>query len=150
MAVPVFPFSAYGNSHNSWIARCVVGSRDFRNLPRTTRAMADYEGECVCGTRYDNNCAHFLSNWMILDGRLATKPGGSTAWCPAGRPIRAKEMRAVFTGMGLQRSFNPPAGNCFIYCEDNTSHQGHVYYGTRHQLVAGTLGPYGDYFEYYS
>ena len=55
--------------------------------------------------------------------------------------------------MGLSRSFNPPSGSCYIYWEDNSNHQGHVYYGTKSYCEAGTGSgtDFGmDYYEYYS
>ena len=81
------------------------------------------------------NCAHVLSNWMILNGMIKPKALGSATdgYCPKGRMLRAKEMRTVFTNMGLSMQKNPPKDNrnCFIYCESNADHQGHVYYGRR-------------------
>ena len=114
-----------------------------------------YTDSCVCGKSYTNNCAHYLSNWMINNNVMSKNPGKAYC-CDSGRPIRAKEMRDVFTGtLGLTKSFNPPksGGNCYIYCEDNNSHQGHVYYGTKSNCVAGTGSgtDFGmDYFEYYT
>eukprot|EP00164_Ancoracysta_twista_P000162 GFYU01000234.1.p1 GENE.GFYU01000234.1~~GFYU01000234.1.p1 ORF type:complete len:113 (+),score=17.56 GFYU01000234.1:368-706(+) len=111
--------------------------------------MADYQNSCECGTRYENNCAHFLSNWMIRRGKLSPRPSDSTYNCPAGRPLRAKDMRDVFKSLGLESHFNPPPGNCYIYCEQGG--RGHVFYGKRTELVAGTLSgeKFGEYFEYY-
>ena len=114
-----------------------------------------YTNSCVCGERFTNNCAHFLSNWMIKNGIMSTNPGKAYC-CKSGRPIRAKEMRNVFTNiLGLRSSFNPPKDgrNCFIYCEDNNTHQGHVYYGTKSYCEAGTgSGEYFGmhYYEYYT
>ena len=113
-----------------------------------------YTSSCPCNKSYQGNCAHYLSNWMINNNIMSTNPG--TAYCcPSGRPIRAKEMRDIFTNiLNLKRYFNPPKNgyDCFIYCEDNNTHQGHVYYGTKKNCVAGTgSGTYFnmDYFEYY-
>ena len=53
---------------------------------------------CVCGHRYKNNCAHFLSNWMIITGKMREKPPQSTYNCSRGRPARALDMRKIFTG----------------------------------------------------
>ena len=112
-----------------------------------------YSNSCVCGEKFTNNCAHFLSNWMIKNGDLSPNPSG-TYCCKSGRPVRAKEMRNVFTNeLGLSRSFNPPSGNCYIYCEYNSNHQGHVYYGTKSYCEAGTGSGTDfdmDYYEYYS
>ncbi len=57
--------------------------------------MVPYENKCACGTRYDNNCAHFLTNWMIKNGEMSVNPTGAYC-CPSGRPIRAKEVRTLF------------------------------------------------------
>ena len=117
--------------------------------------MSSYTNSCVCRKQYTNNCAHYLSNWMINNNVLSTNPSGAYC-CDSGRPIRAKEMRNVFTNtLGLSRSFNPPknGGNCYIYCEDNKTHQGHVYYGTKSNCSAGTGSGTDfnmDYFEYYT
>ena len=111
-----------------------------------------YTGGCVCGKAYDNNCAHYLSNWMINNGTISKNPQGCYC-CSSGRPIRAKEMRGVYSNvMGLTRNFNQPkSGDCYIYCERNSDHQGHVYYGRKNKCVAGTGdGSFGaDYYEYY-
>ena len=113
-----------------------------------------YTNSCVCGKKFDNNCAHFLSNWMIKNGDLSCNPSGAYC-CESGRPIRAKEMRNVFVNnLRLTKHFNPPkgGGNCYIYCEDNNTHQGHVYYGTKSDCSAGTgsADDFGmEYVEYY-
>ena len=114
-----------------------------------------YTNSCECGEAFTNNCAHYLSNWMINNNVMSKNPGKAYC-CKSGRPIRAKEMRDVFTGtLGLTKSFNPPkdGSNCYIYCEDKKSHQGHVYYGTKSNCEAGTGSgtDFGmDYFEYYT
>ena len=107
--------------------------------------------ECVCNYRYDTNCAHFLSNWMINNGYIKEYPTGANAYCSRGRPIRAKEMRDVFKNMGLKMHYNNDGRDCYIYCERNSDHQGHVYYGRKGKCVAGTGdGGFGaDYYEYY-
>jgi len=112
--------------------------------------MTSYTKSCECGKDYGNNCAHYLANWMIKNGKFSKNPSGCKC-CPSGRPIVAKEMRGVFTSTGLQKSFNPPSGNCYIYCERNSDHQGHVYYGRKGACVAGQGdGSFGaDYYEYY-
>ena len=106
---------------------------------------------CVCGHSYGNDCAHFLSNWMIKNNYITEYPNGANACCSRGRPIRAKEMRNVFKNMGYKMHYNNEAGNCFIYCERNSDHQGHVYYGQKGNCVTGNGdGGFGaDYYEYY-
>lgn len=113
--------------------------------------MVSYENRCPCGVQFDNNCAHYLSNWMILNNWIKRSPPGCYC-CTSGRPLRAKEMRNVFLSMGLKKSLNPPSGDCYIYCERNSDHQGHVYYGRKGRCVAGVGdGSFGaDYYEYYS
>ena len=111
-----------------------------------------YTNSCVYGEKFTNNCAHYLSNWMINNNALSKNPAG-TYCCKEGRPIRAKEMRKVFVNLGLTKSFNAPSQSCYIYCENNKTHQGHVYYGTKSSCNAGTGSAdfFGmDYAEYYS
>ena len=108
--------------------------------------MSAYTGSCVCGKAYDNNCAHYLSNWMIENKTLNKSPSGCHC-CAQGRPLRAKEMRDVFIAMGKTKTFNAPKGNCFIYCEN--SGQGHVYYGTKGSAEAGWTWDAATYYEYY-
>ncbi len=50
---------------------------------------------CVCRKPFSMNCAHYLSNWMIVNGMMSTKPPESTYECSEGRPARAKDMRKV-------------------------------------------------------
>ncbi|MFI8735364.1 hypothetical protein ACIGKM_05565 [Ectopseudomonas toyotomiensis] len=56
-----------------------------------------YYNGCTCGGRYDNNCAHFLSNAFILAGyRDLLTSSIITARCSHGRPIRAQDMLRWF------------------------------------------------------
>ena len=123
--------------------------------------MASYTNSCPCNEKYEGNCAHYLSNWMIKNGKLSTNPKGAYC-CKEGRPIRAKEMRDVFVNcLKLKRKFNPPKDrndnviNCYIYCEKTENPnkgQGHVYYGKKNNCVAGTGSADGfdmKYVEYY-
>jgi hypothetical protein len=84
---------------------------------------------------------------MIENKTLSKNPSGCYC-CEKGRPLRAKEMRDVFIAMGKTKTFNAPNGNCFIYCESD-GHQGHVYYGTKTDAVAGWLYGAATYYEYY-
>ena len=61
----------------------------------------------VYGKVYENNCAHFLTNWMIETRKLnANLPG--IYCCSKGKPLRVKEMRKVYTQvLGLTKNFNP-------------------------------------------
>jgi hypothetical protein len=58
----------------------------------------NYSNSCSGGDRYDNNCAHFLSNAFIRAGYSElTTDGIITARCPpAKRPIRAQDMLKWF------------------------------------------------------
>ena len=110
-----------------------------------------YSSSCVCEKDLVDNCAHYLSNWMIERGTIDAYPAGCGAYCEKGRPIRAKKMRDVYVNiMGLTRSFNAPGSNCYIYCERNSDHQGHVYYGTKSSAAAGKTFAGADYYEYYT
>ena len=58
---------------------------------------AKYYNGCTCGTRYDNNCAHFLSNAFILAGYTDLLTSSLiTERCPHKRPIRAQDMLKWF------------------------------------------------------
>jgi hypothetical protein len=85
-----------------------------------------YRGYCECGTTYDNNCAHFLTDAMVRAGLPKPFPTG-VAKCPSGRMIRAKETLAWFRT--FSSGFNNNHGNLssgywFVYQESNG--QGHV------------------------
>lgn len=86
-----------------------------------------YEDKCDCGDRYENNCAHFLSNALIKAGFRMPSWG---AKCRSGRMIRAKELRdwaksipnVVFKAN--HNSIN--SGHWFVYQERASDGQGHV------------------------
>lgn len=62
-------------------------------------AAAAYKGSCVGGDKFDNNCAHFLSDAFLRAGykELAPSCDCINARCtPAGRPIRARDMWCWF------------------------------------------------------
>jgi hypothetical protein len=77
------------------------------------RAVCDrYANRCVCGTTYQDNCAHFLSNAFILAGYSDLLTSSIiTARCPQRRPIRAQDMlrwfqarQTGFLGSRIQRN----------------------------------------------
>jgi hypothetical protein len=108
-----------------------------------------FERTCICGKDYGNNCAHYLANWMIMHGQLDPNPPGAYC-CDAGRPLRAKEMRTIFSNtLRLNMHHNAPPGYSYIYCERVADHQGHVYYGTKAIAAAGWTWSGADYYEYY-
>lgn len=106
-----------------------------------------YYAGCTCGTRYDNNCAHFLSNAFVLAGYgdLLTS-SLITARCPHKRPIRAQDMlkwfqakKTGFYGGRVQRStgwwavYQETSGWQHVVVIDSTNW---LYYGT------------GDYYDW--
>ena len=125
-------------------------------------------GPCTCGQVYANNCAHYLSNWMIhlsspplmIERPLGTSSGGA---CPTGRPIRAKDFinqggrRGIWSYLGYSKHNSPASGrDYFVYCEHRVTGQGHVYYGTKSECKWGTGSweVFGEselliYFEYW-
>ena len=96
----------------------------------------EYKNSCICAPpdrRYANNCAHFLSNALILGG-FSDIDGGKGAdmrevkgfcVCPSGRPIRAKELRKWF-GMRWTNHREPQDGINLVYQERLSDRQGHV------------------------
>lgn len=92
-------------------------------LARTIQgAYESYRNECECGKRYDNNCAHYLSNAFIKAG--FSMPDGEK--CGKGRLIRAKEMLTWFQSMKKDFHEGHPqkAGYYAVYQEEGG--QGHV------------------------
>ena len=91
-----------------------------------------YTNSCVCGYAYENNCAHYLSNAMILGGFSEINGGNGANFrivngfcvCRSGRPVRAKEMRDWFGRKWTFHSTPPTNGICLVYQE--SSGQGHV------------------------
>ncbi|PRP73502.1 hypothetical protein PROFUN_02511 [Planoprotostelium fungivorum] len=122
------------------------------NIPYERANRSDnvnYTNSCICGVRFDNNCAHFLSNWMMRTGRLATVLRGTALQI---RSTHSSEGDARHLHEhGLRMSHQAPTNDSFIYCERNSDHQGHVYYGKKGKCVFGTGdGSFGaDYYEYY-
>ena len=104
-------------------------------------------GKCICGKPEDNNCAHYLSNYMIKNGLISKKPSGSTYNCSSGRPLRAKDMRTIYGNMGKSKHYNQPSVDSYIYCEN--SGQGHVYYGKKNSATHGWTWSSATYFEYW-
>ena len=90
---------------------------------QTFGVYAMFERTCICGKDYGNNCAHYLANWMIMHGQLDPNPPGAYC-CDAGRPLRAKEMRTIFSNtLRLNMHHNAPPGYSYIYCERVADHQ---------------------------
>jgi hypothetical protein len=96
------------------------------DVPWLVGAFNLYRDNCTCGNRYDNNCAHFLSNAFLLQAPNYRFPN-QLAKCPHGRLIRAKEMldwfRTISTGY-RQNCNGITEGIWFTYQESGG--QGHV------------------------
>lgn len=95
-------------------------------------AWDQYTGSCVCGYAYKNNCAHYLSNALILGGFSEIDGGKGENFrivngfcvCRSGRPVRAKELRDWFGRKWTYHSSPKPDGIKLVYQESGG--QGHV------------------------
>ncbi|MGD9108960.1 MAG: hypothetical protein PVI75_07345 [Gammaproteobacteria bacterium] len=83
---------------------------------------------CVCGKKYSNNCAHFLSDALIRAGFLGLKNNKNMTKCSSGRPIRAKELlkyaKNKKTSFCMSHDTQEISGVWFVYNEYKG--QGHV------------------------
>jgi hypothetical protein len=89
------------------------------------KAWNAYTDSCVCGTRYADNCSHYLTNAFALAGATFPK---DTAKCPKGRMIRAKETLAWFRPMAKQfrkDHSSITSGIWFVY-QERADGQAHV------------------------
>jgi hypothetical protein len=89
-------------------------------------AFSKYSHACVCGIRYENNCAHFLSNAFMLQDPNINFPSGYEK-CASGRLIRAKELLDWFRSLNPGFKQNHTGINdfyWFVYQEN--AGQGHV------------------------
>jgi hypothetical protein len=109
-------------------------------------AAAAWTNQCEGNDRYDNNCAHFLSDAFIRAGFTDLSPPCNciNARCgtSAKRPIRAAEMNCWFKSKAKKTEGSPPAnsGMWAVFQLDTTHYCcGHVviidtdnntYYGT--------------------
>jgi len=80
--------------------------------------MEPYSNYCECGKSFDdNNCAHYLTNWMILNNIIEPYPDNCEC-CDSGRPIRAKEVRDnVFKNLLNLKSHDEPQRKFFVTLE---------------------------------
>ena len=96
-------------------------------------AWDNYSHSCVCGEKYKNNCAHYLSN-ALIEAKYSDIDGGKGAnfrivngfcVCRSGRPVRAKELRDWF---GKEWSFHslPPTDGIVLVYQEKSNGQGHV------------------------
>lgn len=94
--------------------------------PFLIRTFNNFTMSCECGTTYNNNCAHFLTNAMVKAGLPKPFPG-NYAKCPKGRLIRAKECLDWFRSFSTGSATHHEAitsGVWFVYQESQG--QGHV------------------------
>ena len=96
-------------------------------------AWDNYSNSCDCGFRYDNNCAHFLSDALIAGNYSTLKNGAGFEVCKGkGCPIRARELRSMFfiKNWGNPK-YNPPRDGIVpayqeIKARRESPSQGHV------------------------
>ncbi|TNV75807.1 hypothetical protein FGO68_gene12145 [Halteria grandinella] len=62
-------------------------SRAFDSMPANPQSLA-----CKCGVRLENNCAHYVSNYLIEAGVSSLYNKGAYTNCKQGRPIRAYDI----------------------------------------------------------
>ncbi|KAI1712891.1 hypothetical protein Ddc_12235 [Ditylenchus destructor] len=110
----------------------------FRNKCSSTMGWnKDESSECPCGGIYKDNGAHLLSDYLIKSDQLCRFPANCVC-CPAGRPIRPKEMqKALFVDeikLKLQDD-EQLEGTFFVYCEGDG--RAHVYMGSKDECVHG-------------
>lgn len=121
--------------------------RDRVGLTRSIAgAAAQYNEQCEGGDRYQNNCAHFLSDAFIRAGYSELGPPNNCIHARCGtsakRPIRAKDMWCWFKSMSVRQSRTIPRNKGFwavFQLDENEYCCGHVviidtdnntYYGT--------------------
>lgn len=101
------------------------GEGDAHILASLSSAYNNYTNSCDCGDRYDDNCAHFISNALIKAGYAM----GSGAQCRCGRMIRAKELlRWARNRPGVRFSSNHKnisSGTWLVY-QESSNGQGHI------------------------
>jgi hypothetical protein len=123
--------------------------------PKSAAAIAAaWTNACGGGDRYANNCAHFLSNALIGGGYAELL--GYGARCPAGRPLRARELNQWFSTM----SSTMPAGRTSTQLQRGTGWWlvfqleassywgGHVALLDSDNWVYYGTGWYGDWHQY--
>ena len=95
-------------------------------------AWDNYTNSCICGKSYPENCAHYISNALILAGCRGIDGGvgkdqriiNGFCVCPSGRPIRAKELHEYF-GRKLTFHSSPRDGINLVY-QESSEGKGHV------------------------
>uniref|UniRef100_A0A915CPI4 Uncharacterized protein n=1 Tax=Ditylenchus dipsaci TaxID=166011 RepID=A0A915CPI4_9BILA len=121
-----------------------IAMREFNKYRSTWSTQAEgfhftEDSPCKCGGLYDNNSAHLLSHQLIQKGWMDEFPTLCMC-CPAGRPIRQKELRdQVFNSERKMPEKYEIATNVFLYCEKKIDGvmQEHVYFGTKDVCVEG-------------
>jgi hypothetical protein len=99
-----------------------------RTDPLLIGAFNAYYQGCTCGTSYENNCAHYLSNAFKRQHWPVEFPANA-AKCPHGRMIRAKEFlnwfRSTFNPQFRQNHNGITSGYWLVY-QEAANGQGHV------------------------
>ena len=118
-----------------WSAVCCTNQTSNYRRGSLEAAFDKYSNSCTCPCQYDHNCAHYLSNALILGGFEELHGGNSKSCyhgssshmlvCQTGRPIRAKELRKWFYER-YRKSTHPHVGVNFVYQERARDGQGHV------------------------
>ena len=92
----------------------------------------NYTNSCVCSKSYSENCAHYISNALILAGCREIDGGigddqrivNGFCVCPCGRLIRAKELHGWF-GRKFTCHSSPRDGINLVY-QESSGGKGHV------------------------
>jgi hypothetical protein len=87
-------------------------SKSDMSIMNLNSAYSLYNGRCVRGDSYPNNCAHFLSDAFLRAGYNELLPNNPhiNARCPSQRPIRARDMWSWFRAKA-RRTSNTPTRN---------------------------------------
>ncbi len=123
-------------------------------------AKTSFSDSCVCGEKYGNNCAHFLSNALIKGGYSGIDGGigadmrirNGFCVCKSGRPIRAKELRTWFGNNWSKHSSPKDTGLMLVYQERSSDGQGHVLikeYNAGEQIGVADTGDFPDWRQEY-
>ena len=136
-------------------ASCPSSPSEVNQSDLIKSAWDSYSGSCACGERFENNCAHYLSNALIKAGCCSIDGGSGGLFrkesgyivCKSGRPVRAKELRNMFFSKKWTRHSKPRDGYNLVY-QEKADGRGHVlikkYSGGRKVGHKGT-GDYPDW-----
>ncbi|KAH7713214.1 hypothetical protein AAVH_19432 [Aphelenchoides avenae] len=109
-----------------------------QKLTTTTSWQKRADSTCSCGGVYTNNAmesAHRLSNHLVKIGDIGRYPKGCVC-CPAGRPVKAAEMRERMFRGRVSAGEVSPHKNYFVYARGKLGRE-HVYIGTKDVCAVG-------------